>query len=58
MTLRLIVAAILTERLESAIVFGGKTREMLVDVVAVVVMLLMLGDIARMLFVDDESHRR
>ena len=36
MTLRLIVAAILTERLESAIVFGGKTREMLVDVVAVV----------------------
>ena len=30
---------------------------MLVEVVAVVVMLLMLGDLARMLFADDEPHR-
>lgn len=30
---------------------------MLVDVVAVLVMLLMLGDIARMLLADDEPHR-
>jgi hypothetical protein len=30
---------------------------MLVDAVAVIVMLLMLGDILRMLFVDTEPHR-
>jgi len=30
----------------------------LVDVVAVLVMLLMLGDILRMLFVDTDPHRR
>jgi hypothetical protein len=30
---------------------------MLVDVVAVLVMLLMFGDIARMLFADDEPRR-
>jgi hypothetical protein len=29
----------------------------LVDVVAVLVLLLMAGDVARMLFVDDEPHR-
>jgi hypothetical protein len=29
----------------------------LVDVVAVLVMLLMLGDVIRMLFVDTEPHR-
>jgi hypothetical protein len=30
---------------------------MVVDVVAVLVMLLMLGDVIRMLFVDTEPHR-
>jgi hypothetical protein len=30
---------------------------MLVDALAVIVMLLMLGDILRMLFVDTEPHR-
>jgi len=30
---------------------------MLVDAVAALVMLLMLGDIVRMLVVDDEPHR-
>lgn len=30
---------------------------MLVDVVAVLVMLLMFGDVLRMLFVDTEPHR-
>jgi hypothetical protein len=31
----------------------GYVEDMLIDVVAVVVMLLMLGDICRMLFADD-----
>jgi hypothetical protein len=30
---------------------------MLIDVVAVFVLLLMAGDVARMLFVDTEPHR-
>ena len=36
---------------------GGKTRGMLVDVVAVVVLLLMAGDVFRMLFIDTEPQR-
>ena len=36
---------------------SGKRRPMVVDVVATLVMLLMFGDVLRMLFVDTEPHR-
>ena len=35
----------------------GKRSEMLVDVVAVLVLLLMAGDVFRMLFIDTEPQR-
>jgi hypothetical protein len=42
----------LVERLESTGEDRGKTREMLVDVVAVLVLLLMAADVFRMLYLD------
>ena len=53
---RLIVPATLVERLESKSTKRGKTDLMLVEIVAVLVLLLMAGDVFRMLFVDTEPH--
>jgi hypothetical protein len=36
---------------------SGYEKKVLVDVVAVLVMLLMLADVARMIFVDNEPQR-